>query len=99
MTPKVLWEIVKRCCRQIVWSQPLKACAINSCSGTCRSKPRSVTSDASRSSGLPSTTGSELDRSLGRKASEGRVQRPPVIDPNLQTAAAGGRMMVDDGQG
>jgi hypothetical protein len=72
----------------------------NFCSGTCRSKPRSVTSDASRNFGVPSTIGSELNWSLGRKASDGRVQRPPpVIDPNIQAGAAGGRMMVNDGQG
>jgi hypothetical protein len=97
MTPKVLWEIVKRCCRQIVWSQPLKACAINSCSGTCRSKPRSVTSDASRSSGLPSTT-AYFSRSLGRTEHDrGSPTAPWVMDWHIQASAADGTMMVDDG--
>ena len=89
MTPKVLWEIVNDAAARVgierlaprdLRSTRARLCHLaggeldqNSCSGTCRSKPLSASSDASRSFGLPSTTCSESSRSLGRKAVDGRV--------------------------
>jgi integrase len=92
MTAKVLWEIVREADREARSSRLRHTCArlcrlaggeldqIEFCSGTSRSRPQSVTWNASRSCALPSTTGSVSSQTRLKRPLQLPVDRRPLAD-------------------